>query len=87
MAALTMMAFSRAARVRISEGLRFARAMATMRLPLTWQSRRLRESGAGMAAPPGSVKPSASTTQAMLDAVPMVMQWPSLRDMQVSDSR
>jgi hypothetical protein len=39
-----------------------------------------------MAAPPESVMPRASTMLAMVEAVPMVMQWPAERDMQDSAS-
>jgi hypothetical protein len=45
-----------------------------------------RESTAGIAAAPGSVNPSASVTQAMVEAVPMVMQWPFERDIEFSIS-
>src|SRR5450759_1464106 len=40
-----------------------------------------RESTAGTAAEPGSCMPSASATMAIVDAVPIVMQCPLLRDM------
>ena len=46
-----------------------------------------RASAAGMAALCGRPRPSASTMQAMVEAVPMVMQWPAERDMQTSASR
>jgi hypothetical protein len=39
-----------------------------------------------MAALPGSERPSDSTMQAMVEAVPMVMQWPAERLMQLSAS-
>ena len=45
-----------------------------------------RESAAGMAALVGSPMPSASTMLAMVDAVPMVMQLPTERDMHASAS-
>jgi hypothetical protein len=45
-----------------------------------------RESTAGMAALPGSDRPSDSTMQAIVEAVPMVMQWPAERLMQLSAS-
>ena len=47
---------------------------------------RRRESTAGIAAPPGSVSPSASVTQAIVEAVPIVMQWPFDRDIEFSIS-
>src|SRR6185436_10145067 len=42
------------------------------------------ESAAGIAAAPDKVKPSDSTMQAIVDAVPIVMQWPMLRLIQLS---
>jgi hypothetical protein len=45
-----------------------------------------RASTAGIAALPGSPSPSASTIDAMVEAVPMVMQWPCERCMQLSAS-
>ena len=45
-----------------------------------------RASTAGIAAAPGSVSPSASVTQAIVDAVPIVMQWPFERDIEFSIS-
>ena len=45
-----------------------------------------RESTAGIAAFVGSPMPSASTIDAIVDAVPIVMQWPAERDMQDSAS-
>ena len=40
-----------------------------------------------MAALPGSVMPSASAIEAIVDAVPITMQWPAERDMQDSASQ
>ena len=45
-----------------------------------------RESGAGIEAAPGRVKPSASAALVMVEAVPMVMQWPGERAMPCSIS-
>ena len=50
--------------------------MPTMRLPLRWALRLRRESAAGTTAFCGSVMPRDSATQAMVEAVPMVEQWP-----------
>ena len=50
-----------------------------MRLPAACASASRRLSAAGRPALPGSVMPSASATQAMVDAVPIVLQWPRLR--------
>ena len=45
-----------------------------------------RESTAGIAALVGRPMPSASTIDAIVDAVPIVMQWPAERDMHASTS-
>ena len=58
--------------------------MSTMRRPVSCACSLRRASTAGMAALPGKVTPSASTMLAMVDAVPMVMQWPAERDMHAS---
>ena len=54
---------------------------------LWWARSSSRLSGAGVPATPGMVIPSASATQAMVEAVPMVLQWPRLRIIADSDSR
>src|SRR5581483_12259937 len=46
-----------------------------------------RASGAGIAAFPGSPTPSVSTMLAMVEAVPIVLQWPCERDMHDSASK
>ena len=56
----TRMAFSKAGRPRIRDGRRSSRAISTIRRPAASASRRRRESGAGIAAIPGSVMPRAS---------------------------
>jgi len=73
----TRMAFSNAARVRIREGRRSSRAISTIRRPAASARRRRRESGAGMAAMPGSVIPRASVIAAIVLAVPMTMHVPA----------
>jgi len=50
-----------------------------MRRPLRCARRRRRASGAGIAALSGRVNPSASTIDAIVDAVPMGLQCPALR--------
>jgi len=45
-----------------------------------------RESAAGIAALVGMPMPSASTIEAIVEAVPMVLQWPAERDMHASAS-
>ena len=57
-----------------------------MRRPAIRASRRRRESTAGIAALVGRPMPSASTIDAIVDAVPIVMQWPAERDMHDSAS-
>lgn len=85
-AALTRMAFSKASRVSTVDSRWSSCTMATIRRPAACASAYRRESTAGRAADPGSWTPSASATQAIVEAVPMVMQCPRLRDMQISAS-
>ena len=80
------MAFSNASRVRIRDGVRSSRTISTIRLPLASASWYRRESTAGMAAPPGIIMPRASAIDAMVEAVPITVQCPALRDMQPSTS-
>src|SRR5215469_15446602 len=86
-AALLKIAFSMAFRVRILEMRRSSSTIFTIRRPLNWARVLRRASTAGMAALPGRLIPSASTMLAMLDAVPMVMQCPLDRFMQLSASK
>ncbi len=76
MAAFTRIAFSNACLVMIRDGRRSSIARLTMRWPACWAVSRRRESAAGQAADPGSCMPSASAMHAIVEAVPMVMQWP-----------
>jgi hypothetical protein len=78
-AALTMMAFSKAFLVRMSEGLTSSRTISTIRLPDTCASTLRRESAAGMAALCGKDSPSDAIMQAMVEAVPITAQCPRLR--------
>ena len=52
-----------------------------MRRPLAAAIRGAPESAAGIDAAPGSVMPSASAAEVIVDAVPIVMQWPGERAM------
>ena len=70
----------------ISRGFRSSQTMSTMRRPVSVAMRAWRESAAGIDAEPGSVNPSASVAEVIVDAVPMVMQWPAERDMHDSPS-
>ena len=85
-APLTMIAFSQASLVTIFDIRRSSRTISTMRRPVSRASTLRRESTAGIAALVGSAMPSASTIDAIVDAVPIVMQWPAERDMHDSTS-
>ncbi len=74
MAASATMALRNEPRVRIVLGRRSAVTMSTTSRPASWARSRSRLSAAGVPAIPGIVMPSASTTQAIVDAVPMVLQ-------------
>ena len=74
-------AFSNAAVVMMSVGLRSAQTISTMRRPLALAMRACSESAAGIEEAPGSVIPMASAAAAIVDAVPMVMQVPNERAM------
>src|SRR5439155_1703070 len=81
-------ALSKALAVRISEGRGPPPwASSTARRPLSSASARRRESGAGIAALPGRVMPRASAIEAIVDAVPMTMQWPDERERHASTSQ
>ena len=60
--------------------------MSTMRLPVRVAITAWRESAAGIEAAPGSVMPSASAALVIVEAVPIVMQWPGERAMPCSIS-
>ena len=69
-----MIAFSKAFLVRIFDIRKSSCTIATMRRPAIRASTRRRESTAGIAALVGNPMPSASTIEAIVDAVPIVMQ-------------
>ena len=54
---------------------------------MSCESERRRASAAGVPAKPGIVMPSASATTAIVEAVPIVLQWPLPRIMDCSDCR
>ncbi len=83
-AELAIMAFSNASRVSILSIVRFSLTISTILRPLSCAITFLRLSAAGIAAAPLRVSPRLSTITAMVLAVPMVMQWPILRLMQLS---
>ena len=72
----TRTAFSKASRVRMRLGRRSSPTMATIRRPAASARRSRRESGAGMAAMPGRVRPRASVRAAIVLAVPITMHVP-----------
>ena len=86
-AASVRIAFSNASRVRMLDSTWSACTISTMRRPAMRASTLRRPSTAGNAALPGRPTPSASTMHAIVLAVPIVMQWPWLRCMQLSASR
>ena len=77
----TLIAFSKLARVRMSEGFRSSQTICTMRRPQAALIRSCSASGAGIEEAPGRQRPSASAMPVMVLAVPIVMQWPKLRAM------
>src|SRR5258708_6661669 len=85
-APFTRIAFSNASRVRTLESRKSSRTISTMRRPAIWARTPRLESTAGIAALRGRATPSASTIDAIVEAVPIVIQWPALRDMQASAS-
>ena len=87
MAMPVRMALSKASRVRIFEGLRSSRTISMMRRPDISASAIRRESAAGIAALPGSVMPSVSAIEAMVEAVPITMQCPAERERHASISQ
>ena len=74
----TQIAFSKAFRVRIALGRKSSRTISTIRLPVRCASRLRRVSGAGIVALCGNVIPRASAIDAIVEAVPMGLQWPAL---------
>ena len=83
-AALTRIAFSNAALVMMAEGRRSSRTRPTITWPARCAVSYRRASTAGQVAEYGSCMPSASAIDAMVDAVPIVMQCPLERAMQPS---
>jgi len=77
MASSTRSAFSKAFAVRIMSGVRRVFAICTATVPVRSATRTRSAVTAGGAAPPGTVMPSASATQAMVLAVPITEQVPT----------
>ncbi len=78
MASSTRIAFSNASGVRILSMVRPSRAICTARAPVSSATRMRSAVTAGGDAPPGTVMPSASAMQAMVLAVPITEQVPTL---------
>src|SRR5471032_3218326 len=87
MAAFTRIAFSNACLVRIFDSFKSSRTIATARMPDICASTYRRAATAGIAALWGREVPSASAMQAIVEAVPMVLQVPAERDMTPSAAR
>ena len=79
-AALARIAFSNASLVKISDGFRSSSTISTIRLPVICASAMRRASTAGRAALVGRDMPIASTSDAIVLAVPIVIHTPLLRD-------
>src|SRR5262252_1785042 len=60
----------------IFDGRRSSQTISTMRLPDSYALTARSLWGAGIAADPGSDIPSASASEFIVDAVPIVLQWP-----------
>src|SRR5438876_11197820 len=78
-ASTVVIALRNDASVRRSDGFRSSHAISTMRRPVAEAMTACGESAAGIDAAPGSVNPSASAALVIVDAVPIVMQWPGDR--------
>ena len=76
-AAAATTAFSNAALVMMSEGRRFSCTIGTIRRPVSYAICPRSRYGAGIAAQPGSDMPSASASEFIDVAVPMVLQCPT----------
>src|SRR4030095_9414784 len=86
MAMSAVIAFSNEASVRMSRGLRSSQTISTTRRPQLLAIRQGLASTAGIEEAPDKVNPSVSAIAVMVEAVPIVMQWPGLRAMPSSIS-
>ena len=73
-AAFITIEFSNAFRVRIFDSFKSSFTISTILLPLNCAITFFLASTAGIVAAPGNVNPNASTMQAMVEAVPMLIQ-------------
>ena len=85
-AARATIAFSNEPRLRKSLGRRSSWTIETASRPVSCAASSRRLSAAGVPAMPGRVVPSASATTAIVDAVPIVLQWPRLRIIEDSEA-
>ena len=83
--AVTALSIARASTM--SRTRRSSQTISTMRLPDWVAICACRESGAGIEAAPDSVRPIASAALVIVEAVPIVMQWPGERAMPSSTPR
>jgi hypothetical protein len=67
------------------EGVRRAATISTASLPVSCAPSSRRLSAAGVPARPGNTIPSASASNPIVEAVPIVLQWPRLRIIEDSD--
>ena len=73
----SVIALSNASAVRICDGRSPSRAISTARAPVASAARARAASTAGIEAVPGRHIPSASTIEAIVEAVPISLQWPN----------
>ena len=73
-AELTRIALWNASLVRMSEGFRSSATISAMRLPVRYATSCRSRYGAGIAADPGRLMPSASHSEFIVVAVPIVLQ-------------
>ena len=78
MAVFTTIAFSNASRVKIFDGRKSSCTIATLRRPVSYAICMRSRYAAGIDAQPGSDIPSASASEFIESAVPIVLQCPTL---------
>ena len=82
----TVIALSKEAAVRMSDGFRSSQTISTIRRPVAAAMTPWLASGAGIEDAPGRVRPRVSAMDIMVAAVPMVMQVPDDRAVPASTS-
>ena len=86
-AASATIAFRNEPRLSSPLGRRSSRTMSMTSLPAAWAASSSRLSAAGVPARPGIVVPRDSAITAIVEAVPIVLQWPRLRIIEDSERR